>query len=81
MIFYTDGVTEAFNATDECYGNDRLLADAGAFSGMSAQAMTTRVLANVRQFVGTAPQSDDIAILTLQIGNGAAMAGRREVSA
>jgi sigma-B regulation protein RsbU (phosphoserine phosphatase) len=71
LIFYTDGVSEAFNLADECYGNDRLLADAAALHALSAQAMTARVLANVRQFAGAAPQSDDIAILTLQIGNGA----------
>ena len=29
LVFYTDGVSEAFNPQDECYGNDRLLADAG----------------------------------------------------
>src|SRR5512138_1542753 len=28
LILYSDGVSEAFNPQDECYGNDRLLADA-----------------------------------------------------
>jgi phosphoserine phosphatase RsbU/P len=68
LIFYTDGVSEAFNPQDECYGNDRLLADASAFAGQSAPAMTAGLLAKVRAFVGTAPQSDDIAILSLRVG-------------
>jgi hypothetical protein len=36
LVFYTDGVSEAFNPQDECYGNERLLADAGTFAGKSA---------------------------------------------
>jgi phosphoserine phosphatase RsbU/P len=67
MIFYSDGVTEAFNPQDECYGNDRLLADAGGFNGSSAPGITTGLLEKVRAFAQGAPQSDDIAILTLQV--------------
>jgi sigma-B regulation protein RsbU (phosphoserine phosphatase) len=72
LVFYTDGVTEAFNPEDECYGDARLLADAGAFASQSAPALTAGLLQKVRAFAGTAPQSDDIAILTLRVG------GRKE---
>jgi phosphoserine phosphatase RsbU/P len=65
LLFYTDGVTEAFNDREECYGADRLLADLAAFSGQSAPAMTASLLTRVRAFTGKAPQSDDIAILAL----------------
>ncbi len=70
LIFYTDGVSEAFNPQDECYGNDRLLADAGVFAGQSPAAITAGLLQKVRTFAGTAPQSDDIAILALRVGGG-----------
>jgi Serine phosphatase RsbU, regulator of sigma subunit len=71
LILYTDGVTEAFNTQEECYGNERLLADACAFGGGSATSMTKGLLQNVRAFAGKAPQSDDIAILALKVnGNG-----------
>lgn len=70
LIFYTDGVSEAFNPQDECYGNDRLLADAGVFAGQSPAAITAGLLQKVRAFAGTAPQSDDIAILALRVGGG-----------
>jgi sigma-B regulation protein RsbU (phosphoserine phosphatase) len=72
LILYSDGVSEAFNPQDECYGNERLLADAGGFSGQSAPAITSRLLQKVRAFAGTAPQSDDIAILSLKV-NGKAV--------
>ncbi len=68
LIFYTDGVSEAFNPQDECYGDERLLADAGDLAGQSPPALTSGLLKRVRAFVAGAPQSDDIAILTLRIG-------------
>jgi phosphoserine phosphatase RsbU/P len=70
LAFYTDGVSEAFNPQDECYGNERLLADVGALAGQSALAITTGLLQKVRAFAGSAPQSDDIAILTLRVRSG-----------
>lgn len=68
LIFYTDGVSEAFNPQDECYGDARLLADAGELAGQAPPAITAGLLAKVRNFVDGAPQSDDIAILTLMVG-------------
>jgi phosphoserine phosphatase RsbU/P len=67
LIFYTDGVSEAFNPQEECYGNERLLTDAAAFAGQSATSVTTALLQKVRAFAGSAPQSDDIAILVLKV--------------
>ena len=69
LVLYSDGVSEAFNPHEECYGNDRLLADAQSMSGQSAPAITAGLLQKVRAFAGTAPQSDDIAILTLKVVN------------
>jgi sigma-B regulation protein RsbU (phosphoserine phosphatase) len=67
LIFYSDGVTEAFDLQEECYGDKRLLADAAAMSGQPAPAIAGELLKKVRAFVGTAPQSDDIAILSLKV--------------
>ncbi len=68
LIFYTDGVSEAFNAQEECYGSERLLADAGSLARESAPAIAAGLLRKVQAFAGAAPQSDDIAILALRIG-------------
>ncbi|HTR43583.1 MAG TPA: fused response regulator/phosphatase [Pseudomonadales bacterium] len=70
LVLYSDGVTEAFNPEDECYGNDRLLVDMGEFNDQSAPNITGGLLKKVRAFANGAPQSDDIAILTLKV-NGA----------
>jgi phosphoserine phosphatase RsbU/P len=71
LVFYTDGVSEAFSPQEECYGNERVLADAGVWAGQSPLAITAGLLQKVRAFAGSAPQSDDIAILALRVGGGA----------
>ena len=68
LVFYTDGVSEAFNPQDMCYGDDRLIADTAALAGRSAPELTAGLLRCVHEFADKAPQSDDIAIMTLKIG-------------
>ena len=67
LIFYSDGVSEAFDSHEDCYGNQRLLVDVAAVRGQSAPAITETLLQKVRAFAGPAKQSDDIAILTLRV--------------
>ena len=67
LILYSDGVSEAFNPHEECYGAERLLADAGGRSGESATSISAHLLDKVRAFASGVPQSDDIAILTLKV--------------
>lgn len=77
LVFFTDGVSEAFNPHDECYGDARLLAEVAGLAGQSAPDLTAGLLSKVRVFVDQAPQSDDIAIMTMKIGG----ASGREVGA
>ncbi len=67
LVFYTDGVSEAFNLEQECYGDDRILAAAGALAEQPASAIPSGLLKKVRAFAGGAPQSDDIAILAMRV--------------
>ena len=67
MIYlYTDGVTEATNAQNELYGEERLLALLNGNRGASAQEMTELVMQDVARFVGDASQFDDITMLALR---------------
>jgi len=77
LISYTDGVSEAFNPREECYGDERLLADVVAFADQPAPAVAAGLLRRVRAFAGTAPQSDDIAILVLHAGGPAESLSRQ----
>jgi sigma-B regulation protein RsbU (phosphoserine phosphatase) len=66
VVFYTDGVTEAFNAAGELYGESKLLEELALQSGQTAAATTDALLSSVRAHAGEHPQSDDITILALR---------------
>lgn len=66
VVFYTDGVTEAFNAGGDLYGDTQLLEALARQSGHGAAETTAALLQSVRGHANGHPQSDDIAILTLR---------------
>jgi sigma-B regulation protein RsbU (phosphoserine phosphatase) len=66
LIFYTDGVTEAFSPEDAIYGEGRLRATIRAAGGASAQAMLDAIIDSVTAFVGDNPPSDDITLMVLR---------------
>jgi sigma-B regulation protein RsbU (phosphoserine phosphatase) len=63
FVLFSDGVSEAMNATEDFYGEDRLLMALSASAGTSAASTVETVLAGVRAFVGGATQSDDITVV------------------
>ncbi|HME12995.1 MAG TPA: PP2C family protein-serine/threonine phosphatase [Candidatus Acidoferrum sp.] len=63
LIFYTDGVVEAFNQQNEEYGNPRWLAAIRALPEVSAEESLRGLMRQVDAFVGTTRQSDDITCL------------------
>ena len=65
LFLYTDGVTEATDAHDELFGNDRLL-DALSEGGGNGTKETCRyVKEKIDEFVGKSSQFDDITMLAL----------------
>ncbi len=66
LFLFTDGVTEAFNASDEAYDEKRLEALLPKLAGKDSQSVIDGVLADVRDFVVDAPQSDDITMLVVK---------------
>ena len=66
FYMYTDGVTEATNANNELYGEDRLLAIANSREFTDMQDMCRTIKADVDAFVGEAPQFDDITMVALR---------------
>lgn len=65
IVFYTDGITEAFNENNQPYDEAGLLAQVEQLKLASATQMTETILASVRDHVGAAQQSDDITLLNL----------------
>ena len=66
LLFYTDGVTEAFNAAGEAFGEGRLSQELGRQSGQNAKRSVAALLEAVRRHAGDHPQSDDIAMVGLR---------------
>jgi sigma-B regulation protein RsbU (phosphoserine phosphatase) len=67
LVMYTDGVSEAQDPAGEFFGTERLLESTGRQVASSASAITAALLKDVKTFAATAPQSDDITILTLKV--------------
>jgi serine phosphatase RsbU (regulator of sigma subunit) len=65
LVLYTDGVTEAQNSEGEFFDLHRLIQSAIANLGHEAKAVQQAILADIDQFMGGAPQLDDIAMVIL----------------
>jgi len=65
LVLYTDGVTEAFNPSNEAYGEQRLIAEIKAHGDGPADSLVERIFRSVATFAGTAAQSDDITLAVL----------------
>ena len=63
LFLYTDGVPEATNTDNQLYGEDRLLAFMNQNSTAAATTLLPDLKANIDEFVGEAPQFDDITML------------------
>jgi serine phosphatase RsbU (regulator of sigma subunit) len=66
-VFFTDGITEAMNETDDLFGEGRLSQLAEAHADLSSDELRERVLHEVQAFVGAAPQHDDMTMILLKI--------------
>jgi serine phosphatase RsbU (regulator of sigma subunit) len=66
VVFYTDGITEAFSPQGDVYGEDRLRMIIQSADCASAQAMLDTVDDSVIAFVGDNPPSDDMTLMVLR---------------
>ena len=66
LVLFSDGVTEAFNDSDEAFGDGRLLDTTRALSGEQGPEQDVNDIVNaVDEFAGEAPQFDDITCVVL----------------
>ena len=66
IFLYTDGVTEATNQNTELFGEKRLQDVLNARSFAGAEDVCREVKKNLDEFVGDAPQFDDITMLSMK---------------
>jgi len=66
LVLYTDGVTEALDAEGFEFGIDRMIQSVRASAAHGAPAIVTRLIDDMRNFVGAQPQNDDITLITIR---------------
>ena len=67
LFLYTDGVAEATNAANELFGTDRMLAALNAEPEAAPEKLLSNMKKAVDDFVGDAPQFDDLTMLSVKL--------------
>lgn len=65
LYLYTDGVTEATSTENELFGEDRLKQSLDKLRKSSTDETCSGIYSDIGDFVGSAPQFDDITMLSL----------------
>jgi len=68
VLIFSDGVTEAQNVDDELFGEARLKEFLEGCTSQAAAEVCDKVIAAVQDFVGSAPQADDLTLTVLRYG-------------
>jgi len=66
-LFFTDGISEAMNVGDDCFGEQRLATLVEEHAHLAADELRERVLREIAAFVGEAPQHDDMTLILLKV--------------
>ena len=67
VVVFTDGVTEAVDASNEMFGDDRLEALIKSCRNMSAEEIKDAVFKDVLAYTRGLPQGDDITMIALKM--------------
>jgi sigma-B regulation protein RsbU (phosphoserine phosphatase) len=66
LVLYTDGVTETLNPEGDEFGLDRTMQSVRASANDGAPAIVKKIIGDVREFTGSAPQNDDITVIAIR---------------
>jgi sigma-B regulation protein RsbU (phosphoserine phosphatase) len=67
MVAFTDGVSEAMNAAEEEWGEERLAEAVRAAVDAAPEDLVARLMAGADAFAAGAPQHDDMTLLVLRV--------------
>jgi serine phosphatase RsbU (regulator of sigma subunit) len=67
LVAFTDGVTEALNAAEEEYGDDRLKALLREVAPFPASEISARIASALRAWIGATAQYDDLTFVVLKV--------------
>jgi serine phosphatase RsbU (regulator of sigma subunit) len=66
LVAYTDGISEAMNAADEEWGEERLTEAVRPNRAISSRALIDRLMTSADRFVAGAPQHDDMTLVVVR---------------
>jgi sigma-B regulation protein RsbU (phosphoserine phosphatase) len=67
IVFYTDGITEAMNASSDLFGEARLSRIVQEHGHLESSELRERILREIEAFVGGADQHDDMTMILIKI--------------
>ncbi|HXP44549.1 MAG TPA: SpoIIE family protein phosphatase [Candidatus Acidoferrales bacterium] len=67
LLAFTDGISEAMNAAEDEWGEDRMIAEAQAHADLNAAELMQRLFRAADAFAASAPQHDDMTIVVLRL--------------
>jgi sigma-B regulation protein RsbU (phosphoserine phosphatase) len=70
LVTYTDGITEAANASGELWGLERLERLLRSCGRMAPNEIVERILAEVSEFANGEPQRDDVTLVVMKVQEG-----------
>lgn len=73
LVIFSDGVSEALSATDDEFGDERLIETVQKAGGGGVQDVVNALLEAVKAFTHGAPQNDDITVLVVRYRTPAAV--------
>jgi sigma-B regulation protein RsbU (phosphoserine phosphatase) len=66
-LLFTDGITEAMDGRDDCFGEARLARIVEQHAHLPSEELRERVLREIAAFVGDAPQHDDMTMILVKV--------------
>ena len=67
VLAFTDGISEAMNASEDDWGEDRMIAEAQAHADLNAEELLQRLFRAADAFAVGAPQHDDMTLVVLRL--------------
>ena len=67
VLAFTDGISEAMNASEDDWGEDRMIAEAQAHADLNAEELLRRLFRAADAFAAGAPQHDDMTLVVLRL--------------
>ena len=65
IVIFSDGVSEAMDAEEEEYGDDRFIADLGKMAASDVEPRLQYVFESVKAFTAGAAQNDDVTAMVV----------------